>query len=222
MADPASPRSSLLTRLSKGALRAYFKLVHRFEVIGSEHLPPRPPLLVLTNHVSLLDVPAFGLADPYPNSVLVAKASLLRAPIVAQVLRAWGAIPVDRDGQDSSAIRQVLRTLREGRAVAIAAEGTRNRTGGLGEVNPVLARLAMAADAPLAPVVAVGTYQALPPGAWFPRPKPVRVVIGPLFDLKHLRDRPRDEALQTARTEIRERLAALLATPTPRRRPGEG
>ncbi len=207
---PDSPQTTTLTRVSKAILMAYFRLYHRYQVLGTEHLPPRPPLLALTNHVSLLDVPAFGLADRWPGSVLVGKASLMRVPIVSQVLRSWGVIPVDRDGRDAGALRDVLRCLREGRLVAVAAEGTRNRAGGLGEVNPVLARLAITTDAPLIAVVAIGTYQALPPGAWFPRPVPIRVRIGPMFDLRYLRARPRDEAIRLASAEIRDRLAALL------------
>ena len=83
-------------------------------------------------------------------------------------MRSWGAIPVARDGNDSSALREVLRKLREGRLVAIASEGTRNPDGGLGETNPVLARLAIQASAsgiPLIPLAAVGTYECLPRGA---------------------------------------------------------
>ena len=204
------PAPGTVTRISKALLRAYFKLYHRYEVVGLEHLPPRPPLLAFTNHVSLLDVPAFGLADPWPGSTLVGKASLMKVPVVAQVLRSWGVIPVERAGQDSAAIREVLRRLRQGRLVAIAAEGTRNRAGGLGEVNPVLARLALTANVPLVAVAAIGTYQALPPGAWFPKPKRVRVAIGPVFHLSHLRDRPKEEAVEEARAQIRQRLAALL------------
>ena len=211
MDEPMPPLApSTVTRVSKAILRAYFKLYHRYDVIGLEHLPPRPPLLAFTNHVSLLDVPAFGLADPWPGSTLVGKASLMKIPIVAQVLRSWGVISVERAGQDSAAIREVLRRLRQGRLVAIAAEGTRNRAGGLGEVNPVLARLALAANVPLVAVAAIGTYQALPPGAWFPRPRRIRVAIGPIFDLSYLRGRPREEAIEEARTQIRQRLAALL------------
>ncbi|HYU21191.1 MAG TPA: lysophospholipid acyltransferase family protein [Chloroflexota bacterium] len=207
---PDRARPNRLAQASKVILGGYFKLYHRFEVIGAENLPAHPPLLGLTNHISLLDVPAFGLIDPYPNSALVAKASLLRVPIIAHILRSWGMIPVERHGQDLTAVREVLRCLREGRAVAIAAEGTRNRSGGLGEVHPVLARLAITAGVPLVAIAAIGTYQALPPGAWVPRPKPVRVAIGPVFDLGYLRDRPRAEAIEEARAIIRARLAELL------------
>src|SRR5262252_5613019 len=113
--EPA-PRLKWITRL---IVRGYFKLYHRLEVLGQEHLPPQPPVFVLTNHISNLDVPAFVMADPYVASRPVVKESLTRTPIVKQVLKSWGAIPVARDGNDTTALREVLSTLREGRLVAI-------------------------------------------------------------------------------------------------------
>ena len=203
---------------SKLIVRAYFKLFHQYEALGLEHMPPQPPVFVLTNHVSNLDVPAFALADPYAGSCLVAKESLTKTPIVKQVMRSWGAIPVARDGNDSSALREVLRRLREGRLVAIASEGTRNRQGGLGETNPVLARLAIQASAsgiPLIPLAAHGTYECLPRGAVIPRPGKVKVLIGPRFDLSHLKAWPRDEAVEEARRIIRDRLWVMMESGLP-------
>jgi len=199
-------------------VRAYFKLFHQYEALGLEHLPPHPPVLAITNHVSNLDVPAFALADRYRGSRLVAKESLTKTPIVKHVINSWGAIPVSRDGRDSSALRGVLTSLKEGRLVAIASEGTRNHDGWIGDTNPVLARLAMQASAqgiPLLPVAAVGTYECLPRGAWFPKPGKVRVLIGPVFDLRHLKSWPKDEAVEEARRILRERLEVMMETGLP-------
>jgi 1-acyl-sn-glycerol-3-phosphate acyltransferase len=212
--EPA-PRLKWFTKL---LVRGYFKLFHQYEALGLEHLPPQPPVFVLTNHVSNLDVPAFALADPYVGSCLVAKESLTRTPIVRQVMHSWGAIPVARDGNDSSALREVLRKLREGRLVAIASEGTRNHHGGLGETNPVLARLAIQASAsgiPLIPLAAVGTYECLPRGAYIPKPGKVKVLIGPRFDLAYLKSWPRDEGVEEARKIIRERLWVMMESGLP-------
>jgi 1-acyl-sn-glycerol-3-phosphate acyltransferase len=216
MSEPEpAPR---LKWISKLIMRAYFKLFHQYEVLGLEHLPPGPPTLVLTNHVSNLDVPAFILADPFPNSCLVAKESLTKTPIVRQLLDSWGAIPVARDGSDSSALREVLRRLREGRLVAIAAEGTRNRDGWLGETNPVLARLAIQVSAsgiPLIPLAAVGTHECLPRGATIPRPGKVTVLVGPQFELGYLKSWPKDQGVEEARRIIRERLLVMMESGLP-------
>ena len=203
---------------SKLLVRGYFKLFHQYEALGLEHLPPQPPVFVLTNHISNLDVPAFALADPYIGSCLVAKESLTKTPIIKTVMRSWGAIPVARDGNDSSALREVLRKLREGRLVAIASEGTRNREGTLGPTNPVLARLAIQASAsgiPLIPLAAHGTYECLPRGAIIPRPGKVKVLIGPRFDLSYLKSWPREEGVEEAGRIIRDRLRVMMESGLP-------
>src|SRR5215210_8217023 len=212
--EPA-PRLKWITRL---IVRGYFKLFHQYEALGQEHLPPQPPGFVLTTHVSNLDVPAFVLADPYVGSSPVVKESLMRTPIIKTVLKSWGAIPVARDGNDTAALREILTSLKQGRLVAIAAEGTRNRDGKLGETNPVLARLAIQASAsgiPLIPLVAVGTYECLPRGAILPKPGKVNVLIGPRFDLGHLKSWPRDEGVEEARRIIRARLWAMMESGLP-------
>src|SRR5260370_34986066 len=69
-------------------------------------------------------------------------------PVVSWFLREWGAIPVERQGRDSSSVRRMLGVLRDGGVMAIAAEGTRTRDGHLGPINPVRARIAAGAGRP--------------------------------------------------------------------------
>jgi 1-acyl-sn-glycerol-3-phosphate acyltransferase len=208
---PFKPHAqSILNRFSRAVLRQYFRLFHRFDVTGVEGLDTRGPLLVLTGHVSLMDVPAYGVADPFPKTTFLVKASLTRVPLVSHILESWNVIPVDRDGEDVGALRDVLRLLRQGEVVAIAAEGTRNRQGGIGQVNPVLARLAVSADVPLLACAAIGTFEALPPGAWIPRPTRIRVAIGKRFSLHHLRALPKSEGTRRAQHEIRQKILELM------------
>lgn len=211
----SSPR---LKWISKMIARIYLKLFHQFEVLGQEHLPPTPPVLCITNHISNLDVPAFALADPYQGSCLVAKEELTKPPILRQIMASWGAIPVSRDGRDSSALRTILTKLREKRLVAIASEGTRHPSGGLGETNPTLARLAIQASnmgVPLVPVAAYGTYACLPKGAKIPKPGKVKVLIGPQYSLDHLKGLPKDEAVRQAQQIMRERLLVMMESGLP-------
>src|SRR5689334_22988968 len=144
------------------------RLWHAFEVHGMEHLPPRGPALILLNHASLVDIPALLAIDPYPDTAMIAKASLLRLPVLGGLLLEWGAIPVQRHGRDSAGVRALLTALRDGRVVAVAAEGRRTRSGHLEAINPVLAKIAATADVPLVPMAISGSFAALPPGAVFP------------------------------------------------------
>jgi 1-acyl-sn-glycerol-3-phosphate acyltransferase len=194
----------MLRRLVRAVLGVYMRLYHGLELHGAERLPARGPAIVLLNHGSLLDVPALMVLDPYDNTILIAKASLFKIPGVAWLLREWGAIPVERQGRDSTGVRAVLKSLHRGHVVAVAAEGRRTRSGRLEPINTVLAKISASADVPLVPIGISGSYRALPPGAVVPRPRKIVVRVGEPFRL----ERGTDAAVAAAR--IRSEIAALL------------
>jgi hypothetical protein len=99
----------------RAVLGVYMRLYHRLELHGAERLPSRGPAIILVNHASLLDVPALMVLDPYPNTVFIAKASLLKLPIAGWLLNQWGAIAVERQGRDSAGVRTLLTALRAGK-----------------------------------------------------------------------------------------------------------
>ncbi len=204
-AAPSIPtHAPLIRRLIKPILSAYLIPFHHLELQGRENLPAHGPALIVLNHASLLDVPALMLLDPFPNTSTVVKASMFRVPVIGWVLRHWGAIPVEREGRDSSSIRDMLGRLRNGGVLAVAAEGRRTRSGHLEAINPVLARIAASAGVPIVPVGIGGSFKALPPGAFLPRPHKILVRVGRAFTLD------RGTAAAVAAERIQREIAALL------------
>jgi 1-acyl-sn-glycerol-3-phosphate acyltransferase len=204
-ATVAPPRQLPLTRrILKAILGPYLRIYHHLEIRGTENIPPRGPALVVVNHASLLDVPVLMVLDPFPDTQTIVKASLFKIPGIGWLLAQWGAIPVERQGRDSSSVRAMLQVLRSGGVMAVAAEGRRTRSGRLESINPVLARIAANAGVPILPVGIGGTFEALAPGKVLPRPAKIVVRVGPTFRLERGTD------TEQAAQRIREAIAALL------------
>jgi 1-acyl-sn-glycerol-3-phosphate acyltransferase len=194
----------LTRRIIKAILAVYLRLFHHLSMEGFNNVPARGPLIVVVNHASLLDVPVLMVVDPFPDTATIVKASMFNMPIVSWFLRQWGAIPVERQGRDSSGVRRMLGVLRAGGVMAIAAEGTRARNGHLGPINPVLAKIAAGAHVPVLPVGIRGSFEALPSGARLPRPTKITVRVGKPFRFDSGTD------ATAAAQRIRREIAALL------------
>jgi 1-acyl-sn-glycerol-3-phosphate acyltransferase len=188
-------------------------------------MPKQGPVIGLAAHFSLLDTVALLYVDPYhPLSTLVIKESLMRVPVLRTILAAWGVIPVERQGRDVSALRDIVDVvIRQHRTVCIAPEGARSRTGHLGPMHPVLMRLVAdlaCKGVPVVPLVVIGAYEALPPGAWLPRPRRMRVVLGDPMDFSRwCGKRVREAELEEIGRFVQDTLAAMLP---PERRPAPG
>ena len=173
----------VLYRILKPIVVLLMRLGFRLEVRGRAHVPATGPLLLVSNHVSVLDPPFVGGAAPRDLHFL-AKEELFAVPLLGRLLRAVNARPVKRDGSDSRVLKLALRLLAEGRALLVFPEGTRGVEGELREGKPGVGMLAVTSGAPVVPVYVSGTGRALPRGRAVPRPTKVRVTFGPALHFK--------------------------------------
>lgn len=153
----------------------------RLTVEGREHVPTDRPFVYMSNHESHLDVPVLYATVPAPTLRMVAKAELFRIPMWRRPLTAADFVEVDRSNraQSLASMRRAEDTIRGGVSIWIAPEGTRSKTGEIGELKKGGFRLAMHTGTPILPVAIKGTRAALPSGSIFIRPDcPVRVVFG--------------------------------------------
>jgi putative phosphoserine phosphatase/1-acylglycerol-3-phosphate O-acyltransferase len=151
----------------------------RLEVRGTEHLRVRPAVFVL-NHQSGVD-PILVCALLRRDFVAVAKREIRRNPVLGPAFAFAGVVFVDRFDHDRAlhALEPAVRVLRSGTALALAPEGTRSRGETLGRFKKGAFRLAMAAGAPLVPIVIHDSARVLPRGSWIMRAGTVRVTVLP-------------------------------------------
>ncbi|MGQ9735969.1 MAG: lysophospholipid acyltransferase family protein [Thermaceae bacterium] len=183
-----------------------------FSVRGRENVPKIGPVILASNHLSVLDPIVIGAGVWRPVSFF-ARAELFRMPILSWLLPRIYAIPVERGESDLLAFKTALRTLGKGMAFGIFPEGTRSRDGHLQRFKTGVAALALRTGTPIVPVAVMGTEQALPVGARMIRlRRAIRVVFGTPIPVPK-KDRPSREDLYRLTREIEANVAELLDPP---------
>jgi 1-acyl-sn-glycerol-3-phosphate acyltransferase len=132
------------------------KIVAPLRTYGAERVPRAGGLVVASNHFSWIDPPALGAASPR-TLYMMAKVEAHRVPGLGQLMRSFGAFPVRRGESDREAVRMMRQIVREGNALGMFAEGTRQRSGVPGSVQPGAAMVALNEDVPLIPVAIHGS-----------------------------------------------------------------
>ncbi len=153
-------------RLMYGWSRDIFRYANAsLTAVGLENIRTDLPCLVMSNHSSLLDIPA--MIATYPGSMrMVTKESLTRVPIWGHALKACGFIPIDRRHRER-AIEQLevaKRVVGNGVAVWIAPEGTRGQNASLGAFKKGGFHLARQLDAYIVPAYVDSATAVLPVG----------------------------------------------------------
>lgn len=154
----------LADRLIDGYWRRIFQSGNaRLFVEGREHFRDRP-VVVMSNHTSLLDIPA--LMGAIPGSMrMVLKQELTRVPVWGPALVKSGFVPVER-GSKQKAIEQLgaaRKTFERGVHIWIAPEGTRSRDGALQPFKKGGFHLAKQLPAPIVPCWIDGASDVIPP-----------------------------------------------------------
>ncbi|AKT40016.1 lysophospholipid acyltransferase family protein [Chondromyces crocatus] len=132
-------------------------------VRGREHAESAGPLLVMSNHQSLYDIPALYCSVP-GRLRMVAKQELFRVPLWGPAMRAAGFIEVDRQNREQAvaSLRASVSHLKNGTCIWIAPEGTRSKDGRLGRFKSGGFRMALETGTPILPVAIDGTRHVLP------------------------------------------------------------
>jgi 1-acyl-sn-glycerol-3-phosphate acyltransferase len=219
------PRSRWIDRIIRWWARAWLAPAGaRVTVEGLEHIDPAGSYVVVSNHLSDLDIMALFATLPVPLRFL-AKRELYRIPIFGRTMRAVGIIEVDRAHPDLDSInRQSARVLSSGRSIMVFAEGGRSRDGTLRPFKSGAFAIAVANRAALCPVTIAGSRQCWVPGRRTIHPGRIHLHVGNLIDtagcdmddIGRLRDQTRS-LIETTHRQLAERLRA--STPPGGRQP---
>ena len=158
-------------------------LGQRVQVEGLEKFFTDGPVIIISNHQSLLDVPAFFAVFPI-DFTFMAKSSLFRIPAFGRGMRSIRCIPVDRENRRRAqeSMYRAAEIVSQGTSVVVYPEGTRGFPNGT--MRPFKRGgflMAEKARVVIQPVTIWGASNAVPKqvGNWLQRvyTSPVRVVV---------------------------------------------
>jgi 1-acyl-sn-glycerol-3-phosphate acyltransferase len=146
-----------------------YGMFFRGDVVGADNLPLSGGFLVAANHTSFLDPPFIG-CQVTRQIAYFARKTLWHGRFSSWWFDSVGTIPVDRDGgQDVSAIKRVLKAIKENRGLILFPEGTRSFDGTLQTAKAGVGLIACRTQVPVVPVRIFGSFEAFGKGVKFPR-----------------------------------------------------
>ncbi|HUT16311.1 MAG TPA: lysophospholipid acyltransferase family protein, partial [Anaerolineae bacterium] len=137
-------------------LRFLLWLFVRVEFEGMERVPTKGPLMLIYNHIHMID-PLVLVALLPRYAVAIGKVEIFSWPVVGPLVRHYPTIPIRRGELDMAAVRQSLAVLKAAHALIIAPEGTRSVTDVLQPAKRGMILLAQETDALIMPVSVTGT-----------------------------------------------------------------
>jgi 1-acyl-sn-glycerol-3-phosphate acyltransferase len=140
-----------------------------------EHMLPGRGAVYASNHVSWFDV--FAIASVLPRYTFIAKAELRKLPLFGWGAESAGVVFLTRDNRKSAfeSYKNAAQEVAAGKNVIVYPEGTRGRDYALRPFKKGPFVLAIAAQAPVVPVLVYGAREVMPKGSFRIRPATVHV-----------------------------------------------
>jgi 1-acyl-sn-glycerol-3-phosphate acyltransferase len=191
--------------------RPLLNILFSWKVEGRENIPLTGPLILVANHVHLLD--PFFLLFRFPRWInFMAKEELFRSPFLRFWLRWAGSISIHREGkvrEKQKILKSARNALEMGLILGMFPEGGRSRDGKLRKGKPGSAVIASKTNVPLLPVGIIGTDKISGISWLWKRPRIV-VNIGKPFKLPPTSSRMSKSQMQLLTTQLMREIAALL------------
>lgn len=203
------PRRIILRFFLRLLGRLLLRLLTRTTIVGTENLPKGGPLILVGNHVAIVEVMLMALAVPYPIEI-IGTGDIPIDPRFAWITRLWGFIPVRRGSVDREEMRLPIDVLKQNGVIGIFPEG------GIWETTMKKARTGVAwlsyhTGAPVVPIGFGGMKGALAAIIRFKRPHLVMNIgkVMPPVSAK-IEGMSRKEALEYSANNIMAHVAALI------------
>lgn len=180
----------VVSMITVPVIATFMNILNRTRVIGRNNIADlRPPWILASNHLTLLDDLFLDPVILFPKIITGYKYIPYHAPeernfykkrLVAWFMRKAKSIPIVRGkGIFQLGMDRIIEAVKNEGILHIFPEGTRTRTGDIGEGKPGVGRIVLETGAPVVPVYHQGIENVLPIGTGVPRMfKEIRIAIG--------------------------------------------
>jgi 1-acyl-sn-glycerol-3-phosphate acyltransferase len=152
----------------------------KLHIAGRQNINKNEHYIFVANHSSYTDIPILFAVIP-TNIRLFLRHTLTRIPIWGWALYLSPMIVINRSSpiKAKKTLTRAAEIIHEGASVLLFPEGTRTRTGLLQTFKRGAFNLSAKSQTPVVPILISGSFEALPPSSWLPRPNTkVSVTIG--------------------------------------------
>ena len=202
-----------MSRFGRGladlAARVVSRVLFRVDAQGLDKIPMKGPYILISNHVSALEIPPLRTLLRSRCAKTLSKAEAWDSKIMGWLLDQWESIPIKRGESDMAALRAALHVLKEGRILGIMPEGTRSGDGKLGLGNPGITVIALKSGCPIVPMAFWGVEKAKANIKRFRRTD-FHFRAGDPFTLEPPSGKPTREDRQRMADEVMRHIASLL------------
>ncbi|MFN2304384.1 MAG: lysophospholipid acyltransferase family protein, partial [Anaerolineales bacterium] len=198
-----------IRRLMQNLAKLAFWLLTDLEIEGQENFPEKGPLLMIGNHFSFVDIPAFIRVAPYPIEFIGGAFTPNSPPIFRIIPRMYGIIPVYRGTGAQFGLKEAEKVLKNEGILAVFPEGgSHGRM--LRPARPGPAFLAARTEARILPVGLINMDTVFEKLGKFRREK-VKIRIGKPFGPFKSKNRGRDrQELEEIGQVMMQHIAALI------------
>ena len=160
------PKSSFLYHFIISSVRGFFGLFYKYKVYGMENIP-EGPCFIAPNHQTKLD--PFLVLSCLDKKTLKETYSYAKKDHVKSKLRQWAArrtnvIVMDLAKDLKESIQKMAEVVKLGKKILIFPEGTRTKSGEMGDFKKTYAILSAELNIPILPVAISGAYEAMSSG----------------------------------------------------------
>jgi 1-acyl-sn-glycerol-3-phosphate acyltransferase len=161
----------------RAVLVGFARVWFRVRASGTHHVPATGAFILAPVHRSNLDF-LLVLVTTRRRLRFLAKDTLWKG-IWGRIFTALGGIPVARGAADREALRTCIEVIDAGEPLVMFPEGTRQHGPVVQPLFDGPAFVQSRTGVPIVPVGIGGSEAAMPKGARFIKPRPVRLVVGP-------------------------------------------